>query len=378
MGKLLIVSWTLHPWPTGSSVIVNNIASQFSQDELVLYGEKYPNLDNREWDSNYPNIIYADPRFTVNDKGYRYLKWLSTFRLIRELKKIVKSEGVSKILCIYPNEHYMYVCYKVSKALGIPMYSWFHNTYLDNVTGLFRKLATVLQPKFFSHCQVNFVMSDGMRNYYKEAYPNITFRTLVHGFPLPANTGISEVEHLDEKRTFLFVGSLNESCRDATIRLIGTILKNPNYVVHAYTSAGPEEFSKYGVKGTNFEVRGFVPLQELYKIQRGYDVMLLPHGFDGDRTEVEYNTIFPTRTIPMLVSGRPILCHSPKGAFLTSFIGQNKCGIIVDEKSEEKINHAILELIEDSNKVDRIVANAWKSSEIFRLQRVVTNLKSLI
>lgn len=367
----------MHPWPTGSSVIVNNIASQFTKEELVLYGEKYPNDDKRPWGINYPTIIYGDPGLTVNDKGYRYLKWLAAGKLIKQLKQIVEEEGVSKILTIYPSDFYMYIAYKVSKAKGIPMYSWFHNTYLDNVKGAFKIIARFLQPIFFRHSKLNFVMSDGMRNYYKEEYPGVEFRTLVHGFKLPENTGVSPMSHTDNKRKFLFAGSLNESCRDATIRLIKTIIANPDYIVHAFTSSSAEYFSSFGVEGDNFVVKGFVPLEQLYELQRDYDVMLLPHGFDGSRTQVEYDTIFPTRTIPMLVSGRPILAHSPKGAFLTEFLEVHECALIVTEKSSEEILEAVRYLLSEGDHIKNLVKKSWTAADSFRIENTVKELKNL-
>ena len=56
---------------------------------------------------------------------------------------------------------------------------------------------------------------------------------------------------------------------------------------------------------------------------RQYDVVVLTHGFNGAYGDVEYRTIFPTRAIPMLLSGRPMLVHSPPGAYLTEFFREN-------------------------------------------------------
>ena len=44
----------------------------------------------------------------------------------------------------------------------------------------------------------------------------------------------------------------------------------------------------------------------------------------------EFRTIFPTKTIEYLISGRPILAHSPADAFLTKFLVENDCALVVD------------------------------------------------
>ena len=38
--KILLVSWTLPPEPTGSAVIVGNLAKQFRSSEMVIVGER--------------------------------------------------------------------------------------------------------------------------------------------------------------------------------------------------------------------------------------------------------------------------------------------------------------------------------------------------
>ena len=49
------------------------------------------------------------------------------------------------------------------------------------------------------------------------------------------------------------------------------------------------------------------------------DVLFLPHGLTGSWAAEEYRTIFPTKTIEYLISGRPILAHTPPDRFLTRF-----------------------------------------------------------
>jgi glycosyltransferase involved in cell wall biosynthesis len=373
-GKTLIVSWTLHPWPTGSSVIINNIASQFSKEEMVLFGESYQN-NNEHWPKNYPDIHYVDPNITLFGRGQTHLRWLRLNYVRDQITKIIKVENVKRILCVYPDDFYLFAAYSVSKQMNIPLYTWFHNTYYDNVQGYRKLLAKWLQPKVFKHAVKNYVMSEGMHEYFRKSYDSVSFETLVHGFPLPNLPLPSKLERTDRKIKFLFTGNVNESCREASVRLLQTILSKPNYEVHAFSGTTEKAFEGYGVKGENFKVMGFVPLEELYFKQQEYDVMLLPHGFDGMRTKVEYDTIFPTRTIPLLISRRPILSHSPKGVFLTRFLEENKCALNVETKSSEDILSAIDLLLSDNTLVEQLITNALKTSKMFHIKDVAKRLR---
>lgn len=378
--KVLLVSWTLHPWPTGSSIIVNNVASQFSKNEMVLFGEKYNIQTNLKWSENYPKIYYVNPNINIRKRGQTHLRWLNIFKVINSIVDIAKTEKVTSILCVFPDDFYLFASYIASKRLKIPIITWFHNTYLDNYSGYRKVFAKWFQPLIFKSAEKVFVMSDGMLKFYKDKYPDYNFETLVHGFPLPKidHVQYESSNHYPNKVKFLFTGSLNESCRDATVRLINVILANPSFEVHVYTGNPKSDFEKFGLNGSNFIYHGFVPLEKLYDKLSSFDVMLLPHGFLGDRTDIEFKTIFPTRTIPLLISGKPILAHTPKGVFLTEFLEKNDCAFIVDEPDESLIVAKINQIIENSEEVKLKVKNAFITSKIFDLKKVSNQLKDAL
>ncbi|MEL6135102.1 MAG: hypothetical protein AAFR59_17220, partial [Bacteroidota bacterium] len=164
--KLLIISWTLFPWTSGSSVIVNNLAAQFSKDQLVLLGEQPKNRSTEGWPSDYPEIHYLDPNIRIAGRGARLLRWGNFLYCLKSASDLVKKDGVSAIMVIFPDDFYLYLAYRLSLKFNIPLYTWFHNTYLDNYTGWRRYLAKYLQPRVWKHAHKNWVMSDGMRGFY--------------------------------------------------------------------------------------------------------------------------------------------------------------------------------------------------------------------
>lgn len=374
-GKLMIISWTLYPWSTGSAVIVNNIAKQFDRNQLVMLGETPSNKYVNSWPDNYPKIYYVNPNINLYGRGQTHLRWINIRETINKICEVIKKENVNKLLCIFPDDFYLYAAFRVSKKMDIPLYTWFHNTYLDNYSGYRRLFAKWFQPKIFEVSQKIFVMSDGMKEYYKMRYPTNKFETLVHGFDLPKSELIISKTNFDNKITFAYTGSLNESCRDAAVRLAKVISKKSDFELHVFGEQNAKVFKSYGIKESEMKVYGFLSELDFHNKLKSCDIMLLPHGFDGDRTQVEYDTIFPTRTIPLLVSGKPILAHSPKGVFLTNFLNEHDCALNVDIKSEEAIYKAIDLLCNDENLVERIVCNAIRTSKIFQLENVADKLK---
>jgi glycosyltransferase involved in cell wall biosynthesis len=108
------------------------------------------------------------------------------------------------------------------------------------------------------------------------------------------------------------------------------------------------------------------------------DVMLLPHGFTGPYHPVEYETIFPTKTIEYLISGRPILAHTPPGAFLTRFLRDHDCALVVDTPDHAAVLAAVQRLLTDAPLRARLVRNALKAAEQFQVKRVVAEFREVL
>ena len=151
-------------------------------------------------------------------------------------------------------------------------------------------------------------------------------------------------------------------------------MANPSYELHIY-SGNPDYVESLGIKGANVFSHAFLPVDEFTARLQNYDIMLLPHGIDGLRSEFEFKTIFPTRTIPLLSSGKPILAHSPKNSFLTEFLVEHKCAERVTEKSERLLELAIDNIINSFDKRKSLVKHALETAEIFELTNVVQKIK---
>ncbi len=373
--KILLVSRSVFPMPSGSSVIVNNLASQFSKDEMVLLGEEVRHKSYEAWPRLNPDIYRVNLKYSSIPRLGKYFKFFELKKTIRIIKDVAIKEGCTAILAINPDEYFLCASYLASKSLYLSFYSWFHNTLLDNHSGLMKLIARWIQVRVFENSNIVFTMSEGMQTFFEQKYPNVKFTSLVHGFNIPNVTHIPFSVKNIEKLSFAYTGSLNESCREASVRLCMTIINNPNYTLHIYAGFNKSIFENYGIVGDNVIHHGFVPLERLQQELLKHDIMLLPHGFDGNRTSVEYATIFPTRTIPLLYSNRPILGHMPENVFLTDFLRRNQCAKIVSDKSGVKLLQAIEDIINNTRQTNQMIKNALQTAQLFSVERTAKKLK---
>lgn len=376
---ILLVSWTVFPAPSGSSFIVSNLAREFEKDEMLLVGEKPARARPEDWPVDAPEIVHLGRRFWPR-KGGRFLRWLRWFYfpvLVWRLDRLAREMGAESVVAVFPDEYYMLAAYLVARRRGLPFLPWFHNTFLENRSGLRRRLANRLQPRFFSAADRVLVISDGMAEALDEIYPETQFVPLVHGFDLPPSLP-EPADFSMRPLRLVFTGHLNASCFDATARLARVLVDRDDVELHTYSSTSESIFARAGLRGDNVIHHGIVPLDRLMREIAASHVNILPHGLEGARSDVEFRTIFPTRTIPLLYSGRPILAHSPPDSFLTRFLRERDCALIVDQPDEARIERALERIAHDESCRDRLVRNAWDASRLFDVRRVADRLRDLV
>ena len=109
---------------------------------------------------------------------------------------------------------------------------------------------------------------------------------------------------------------------------------------------------------------------------RNESIVLLPHSFVYPaRAKDDFLTIFPTKTIEYLISGRPILAHTPADCFLTHFLRENDCALVVEQPDVDALTAAIERLRSDASLRRRLVSNALKAAAQFQACRVAREFR---
>jgi len=381
--KILIVSWSILPSKGGSSVIVENLAKNFSNDELVVLGSRklfQPKKIIR--DPKGPQFFYFFSELYFLGRGYRYFIWFRKWRfnpLVKKIKKLIQEEKIEHVIGVYPNPFYCLAASIAAKELGIPFSSYFHNTYTDNIAITDPK-AEAIQKQIFDHSENIFVMSKGMQDFYEERYGLKKFIPLVHTFNTFADESMLKGIPGENKKHYKLVaiGNFNESNMDATLRLAKTISDHPKYSLSLFTHVPKVLLKKRGLDPRSIEYEGFVDPDKVHQVLQHYDICILTHGFIGGYGDIEYKTIFPTRTIPLLLSGKPILVHSPDGSFLNNFIHENKCAELVDIPTSEAIIEGLERITNSQDYQKELVESAKKTAAQFYGPNVVEGLKRIL
>lgn len=89
----------------------------------------------------------------------------------------------------------------------------------------------------------------------------------------------------------------------------------------------------------------------------------------------ELATIFPTKTIEYLASGRPIIAHCPEDYFMAKFIRDHGCGIIVSERSKDALVKAIDSVLTDKEREAELVNAAREALSVFSIDRITRKFR---
>jgi glycosyltransferase involved in cell wall biosynthesis len=216
-------------------------------------------------------------------------------------------------------------------------------------------------------------MSEGIFEFYHHRYPGVDFCVLPHSFnedippfaaPFPPDSSISLV----------LSGNINESCRDAALRISRAVAQHRDSTLLLLSGTPLSSLDRMGMlhdRVTHRTVSRDILLTELERA----DIVVLPHGFDGAAPAVEYQTIFPTRTIEYLICRRPILAHAPPDCFLTTFLRKHDCALVVDVPETSALIAGIERLRTDGALRARLVRNALHAAQIFHAPRVAGTLR---
>ena len=374
-GKILYLSWSVPPDTSGSAIIALNLAKQFTRDEMIVAGEKPCGKPPVRWDPRWPELAYVQYAWPVTGRGKRWWRMLQFPLMICKCLWLMRRHGVDRIVVVFPRGQFLFAGYLLARMTGCRLYAYLHNFYF-NRTGVAYRFTAWVHRCVFRRAKHIFVMSEGMSEVLQRQLPELEATPLVHSF----NEAIPEYEEpsqIGSPMRLIFCGNL-VSCHDAAGRFAEAIARLRDASLSILSGDDPATLRQFGVlrPGTTFET---VSRDEIPKRLKQADVVLLPHIFQypakaGD----EYRTIFPTKTIEYLISGRPILAHSPADSFLTKFLVENDCALVVDRPDVDALCEAIERLRTDTDLRSRLVRNALRAAERFQAARVAAEFRKWV
>ena len=372
MPKILFLCRSVPPAHSGSSIVISNLAKCFSADDIIIIGSKVYGSQYKKNEKVLPFIKYGT--INMNIRGVRWLNWLQLPFLFFKSFFTIISNKCDIIVAVYPHHMYLLVGYLLSKVLKKPFYPYFHNLFSENYQN--NIFVDWLEDSSFKAANNIITISEGLTNYYRKKYPDLSFSTLTHSYSekLPnINISTEKITEVD----IGFCGTINHTCEDSLLRILEAVNNRSNTKISLYGSTPNSKLEKYDFNSRKFNYH-ILSRYNLSKELQNKDILVLPHMFIDSKYNLERETIFPTKTIDYLLSGVPILAHVPKNCFLWEFINKHKFALLIDEPKVNKIEEGMDELVSSFNLRKELVNNAFEAAKLFRTDAVINKFYKII
>lgn len=335
-----------------------------------------------EWSSSppqrYDNLQLHRTELSVFGRGARFLhlpRALLFLSLVISIARAIRRRAPERVICVYPDAYYCAAVYCVSRWFKIPVAYYFHNTYAENRSGIWKIWACRLEAKLLSNAAWCYFISQGLRQAFVERYPAIASKSSVLCHPVgEAAVPSAPRGFRREPVKAVMMGTFNESNLDAACRLVKALSAQPHLQIHVATRTSPQVLEQRGMDLAGVRFHGYLDDQRLQELLADADLFLLPHGLNGGYSQREYQTIFPTRAAYYLSYGRPVLAHAPEDSALVQFLRSNDCAAVVADASEDAIRAAFRELYEKPEWQYQLAGNAKRAASLFDPSRFVSSV----
>jgi len=377
--RFLLVSWTIPPTASGSSVVVRNLLRWFTPAEAVMLGQiPFAGRIDLQDIKNHHRILI--PSLAIH---WRIKPWIEPFYVVPAAVLAgclaVRRYHLQAVVAIFPNVSFLIAGYLIAALMGLPFFPYFHNLYVETRKSKIEiYLAKIIQKQILKRASSIFSMSNGMASYFASQYQQLTI-SLLH----PLNELIPVINKPPKPMAPFKIGvsgNINLGSERALKNVIKAIGGNSSFqlILHAPVSA-VDISERLGLWADNIVVLDEKKADGLVESLRKCDVLIIGLYNDwGPAYERDCRIQFPTRTLEMLAAGKPILVLCPAHYFLAEFFITKKCGLVLDSENPVKIRSVIHHLCLDNDARTSYVSNSLHAARDFDGSEVASKLRQTL
>lgn len=381
--RFLVATKYFPPYVGGSSIMMDNLLRSYKGEVLAVAG--FQEANDPDFVPGCPCERMSAPRIDALRKRWNHLGRFRLFRwhVSRYLKKQMKKYRPTVVMGTFPDPDFFLGAFHAARELNIPFYTYMHDLWEENATGprheYSRNLARQWERRVLMESKRVFCITDSQGEYYKEKYGIPSYEVLPHAVAHSAigslPTGIGPA---GKDRTVLFVGMVSRQMNEDALKVLAkaTELLPADVKFRMATTATPETLAQLGVVSSRL-VAGRVPKSEIQQVQRDANILLAPLSFKNG-SDSEVRTVFSTKLLEYMSSGRPILVFAPSWSFHSQSAQKFGWGLVVDKDDPQALAEGMRRLLEDEKLAAQLVQGALAEARRRDAEIVAAGLKALV
>jgi len=288
----------------------------------------------------------------------------------RALQRLARQYNCGAILAVYSDIYALVAARRASAALGLPLALYLHDPIAEGTQGSrIHPYAKQVQDRLFAEKRLVFSMSEGLAALFDRKYQLETV-PLPHCYNETPSAPVA-IRRKEGPKTALFSGSIYELNRAAVVRAAKTAVR-AGYRIVCTAQHAADIIKAGGVAAASIDVKGAPSRGDYLALLREQDVLFVALAWPEESTihRDSLATTFPTKVPEYLGAGRPMLVHCPKDYFLSAFVDERRCGLLVCERSEEQLFEAWTALRDDEDLALRLGRKAHEAVAYFDGRRI--------
>jgi len=373
--RILFVTGFYPPQGGGTSVIIKNLISGLPSTEISgIVVQSYENTQSDDINKDVIILELFKLQRLFKHRGLYFVRKLFFRRELSKVRKMIRETGTTHVVGVYPDFEFLQLAYLAAIKESCEFVPYLHDTLVEGLKHTrYAKESVALQSKIFKESRLILVMSEGMQQLYQEKY-NLKTYPLKHSYPEKNNNLV-----IRELKDSIFWGGQVYSINKSSVARVDKARSKIGVKFTIASGDSLEKLHELGISSTGLE-KVFYGRKDYLKALNVHQVLILALDWPEESSvhEDELATIFPTKTIEYLNSGRPILVHCPEKYFLARFFRDFKCGIVVSERNTERLSSHLHELMINQDLTNTLVANAKVAAKQFDLDNVVNEFHKIL
>ena len=376
-GPLLICAKSFPPRLGGSAVLSRNLWGAWPADDLVVLAEEGGAIDSA---TSLPGVRVEQmaPWLRRCPSVRAFCEPLRSFAVSRSLVKLAREIRPRAIWANWPSTGFLLGAWQAAGKLGLPLYVHMHDTWEESLPSpavtLNRLAPRLFERRVLCSARRVFAITEEAADHFRGKHGCET-SVLKHCIPDGdvegnARAGAEEIEN----RIHFAGGIYPLMNQDAVVNLVRALeLCTSDITLDGYTFDATG-LGAAGIDGARVSLR-YAPKAEVMAAQRRSALLFLPLAFRS-RNPTEIRTVFPTKLLEYLISGRPILVHAPADSWVSRAARAEGWGEVVDQPDPRQLARAIDSLLADQAQQQSLVAAAFKVACDRRASKVAQGLQS--
>ena len=365
---LAVVSASFPPQVSGSAILLNNLLSGFEGGKIVIAGfDTYSKVDTT-FTNHYDTISLYVPRLfsRVNTQLRVRLPGLASRVLEVEIGRILRHQRPHVVLAAYPYDTYLVATFLAAKSLNIPFYAYMHDLWIENTTRgtPLGDFARKWESRILKEATRVLCMTEAMQDHYERKYGirgDLLPHTISHQDLLSAPSGILPSQ--TAKPTVLFIGTVSPPMNLDALKTLASAaeLLPPEYEMIFCTPSSIASLRDMGISIKRLQIK-YLSRPEVQALQSRVNILIAPLSHKNCSSD-EVRTVFSTKLLEYLVSGRPILIFGPAGCYHVDSARNGNWAHVLTEDNPVALAKAIVEVTKNDRLSSRLVHGALKEAK---------------